>query len=212
MRVAWQAACVLFLGQLCTATVAWTAAGAADLYFPTRLDISLATLQQALGKVAGPVSFAPRPGSPQGTQEARLVGNVGMVQAAGEPGNLATVVLWLPVDAQGKLGGGEARRYLVAFIQLFTPDSEAVVLWVEQVLSRAVGGARQTPHLEALLCAGHQFKVMYLPTLVPAMGSLTVTAASGEDDQSTGCIGKRTTLRRINHQPSEGVFTFAFGL
>lgn len=107
-----------------------------------------------------------------------MVGHVGIVQAGGEPGNLTTVVLWLPVDAHGQLRGGEARRYLAAFIQLFSPDSEAVVLWLEQVLSRAVAETKKTPHLEALLSSGHQFKAMYLPTLVPAMVSLTVTAAS----------------------------------
>lgn len=177
LRAAWRIACLLFLLPLCVAAADRTASCAADPYFSTRLGISLATLQEALGKVAGPVSFAPRPGSAQGTQEARLAGNVGVVQAGGDPGNLTAVVLWLPVDGQGKLGGGEVRRYVDAFVRLFTPDGEAVVVWVEQVLSRAVAEAKETPHLEALLSSGHQFKATYLPTMSPAMVSLTVTAA-----------------------------------
>ncbi|MCS6924817.1 MAG: hypothetical protein NZ578_02830 [Candidatus Binatia bacterium] len=154
------------------------AAWAAERYFSPRLGISLATLQQALEKVAGPVSFAPRPGSPQGTQEARLPGGAGVVQAAGEAGNLTVVVVWLPLAAHGRLPGGEVRRSVEAVLRLFTSESEAVLFWLEQVLSRAVTEAAGTPHLEAFLSSGYQFKAMYLPTSTPAMVSLTVTAAS----------------------------------
>lgn len=152
------------------------AAQAFDPYLSPRLGLSLATLQKALEKVAGPLAFAPRPGS-QGTQEARLPENAGIVQAGGGSENLAAVVLWLPVDAHGKLAGAKARPYLSAFIELFTSESERMVPWVDQVLERAVADTGSTPHLESQLLATHQFKATYLRTLSPAMLSLTVVAA-----------------------------------
>src|SRR5262245_27878755 len=84
-----------------------------------RLGISLSTLQTTLGKVAGPVTFAPRPGSSQGTQETRLPENAGVVQAGSSPENLSVVVLWMPVDAQGKLAGAKPKLYLEALVRLF---------------------------------------------------------------------------------------------
>ena len=151
---------------------------ARDSYFSTRLGISLSTVQETLGKVAGPVTFTPRPGSKQGTQEARLAGNVGIVQAGGDPGNLTTVVLWVAVDAHGKLVGADARPYLNAVVQLFTADSEPILIWVDQVLSRAIAESKGSPHLEASLFAGHQFKATYMPNLSPPMLSLAVTIAN----------------------------------
>lgn len=180
MRTLWQLTSFLFLVQACAVAAGRTPARAADRSFAPRLGVSLATLQHALATVAGPVSFAPRPGSTHGTQEARLPAGAGIVQAAGEAGNLSTVVLWLPLAAHGGLPAGEGRRYVEAVLRLFTPDSEAVVLWLEQVLSRAVAEATGTPHLAALLSSGYQFKAMYLPTSTPAMVSLTVTAAGEE--------------------------------
>ncbi len=153
------------------------AAQAFDPYLSPRLGLSLATLQNTLEKVAGPVVFAPRPDSQQGTQEARLAENAGIIQAGGEPENLAAVVLWLPVDAQGKLAGAKARPYLNAFVELFTRDSEPVLHWVEAVLERAVADPGSTPHLESQLFAAHQFKATYMRTLSPAMVSLTVISA-----------------------------------
>lgn len=164
---------------LITISVGLVPSLAADSYFSTRLGVSLVTLQAALEKVAGPVTFAPRPGSSQGTQEARLPGNAGIVQAAGSAGNLTTAVLWLPVDEQGKFVGTTARPYLEAFIRLFASDSDPVVLWVGQVLSRAVAESNTAPHLEALLASGHQFKATYMPTLSPPMMSLSVIIANG---------------------------------
>lgn len=66
-------------------------------YPPSYLNISLSELETALGIVNGPVVFAPRLGSEQGTLEARLIENAGIVQAAGSPGNLSVVVLWFPI-------------------------------------------------------------------------------------------------------------------
>jgi hypothetical protein len=155
-------------------------ARAADFYPSRRLGISLATLQKALEKVGGPLVFAPRPGSTQGTQETRLAENVGIVQASGDPGNLIVAVLWLPVDNQGKLAGAKARAYLDTFSQIFSADREAVARWVKEVLERAVTETEKTPYLESQLFAGHQFKAIYTPTLNPPMVSLTVTAAEEE--------------------------------
>jgi hypothetical protein len=169
---------VLFLVSILSVSLDGATAFATGSYFSTRLGISLSTLQEALGKVAGPAVFAPRPGGSQGTQEARLPGNAGIVQAGGDRGNLTTVVLWLPVDTQGKLIGPNARLYLNTFIRLFTPDSESVVLWVDQVLGRALAESKGAPHLEALLSTGHQFKATYMPTLSPAMLSLSVAVAN----------------------------------
>lgn len=153
-----------------------TVAQAFDPYLAPRLGVSLATLQTALEKVAGPLTFAPRPGS-QSTQEARLADNAGIVQASGDPGNLAAVVLWLPVDAQGELASAKVRLCLTAFIELFTRESEPIVRWVGQVLERAVADAASPTHLEAQLIATHQFKAMYRRTLSPPMLSLTVVSA-----------------------------------
>jgi hypothetical protein len=147
------------------------------------LGISLTTLQSTLEKVGGSLTFASRPGSQQGTQEARLPDNAGMVQAAGESANLAAVVLWLPVDATGKLAGAKARPYLAAFVELFTPKSEAIMQWIPQVLERAVADSGSRPHLESQLLDRHQFKAMYMPTLSPPMLSLTVVAV---DEQGPG--------------------------
>lgn len=170
-------ACICVLSWFFTVGLGGVVAQAFDPYLSPRLGLSLATLQRALEKVAGPVVFAPRQGSSQGTQEARLAENAGIVQAGGDTGNLAAVVLWLPVDAQGKLAGTKARPYLNAFVELFLRDSEAVARWVDQVLQRAVAKGGNTPHLEAQLFAEHQFKATYMPTLSPPMLSLTVIAA-----------------------------------
>jgi hypothetical protein len=168
---------VLFSWCLCS-----TPSHAFDPYLSPRLGISLSTLQAALEKVAGPVVFAPRPNSPQGTQEARLPENAGIVQAGGGPENLAAAVLWLPVDAQGHLGGNKARSYLEAFVGACTADSQAVVSWVTQVLERAVVAPGNAPHLESRLLAKHQLKATYVPTLSPPMLSLTVIAVGEEND------------------------------
>src|SRR5262245_8925846 len=119
----------VFLG-LFTVCLSSVTAHAFDPYLSPRLGISLSILQTTLEKVGGSLTFAPRPASQQGTQEARLPDNAGMVQAAGESANLAAVVLWLPVDATGKLAGTKARPYLAAFVELFTPKSEAIMLWI----------------------------------------------------------------------------------
>jgi hypothetical protein len=174
MRVVW----FLFFTLIVALSWSGTPACARDSYFSTRLGVSLSTLQETLGKVAGPVTFAPRPGSKHGTQEAWLAGNVGIVQAGGDPGNLTTVVLWVAVDEQGKLVGADAQPYLNALAKLFTADSEPILLWVNQVLSRAIAESTDAPHLEASLFAGHQFKATYMPTLSPPMLSLAVTIAN----------------------------------
>lgn len=148
-----------------------------DPYLSPRLGISLRTLQASLEKVESPVAFAPRPGSQQGTQEARLPGNAGIVQAGSDSGNLAVVVLWLPIGAQGKLAGPQAQAYLSALVRLFLTDSAETLRWVEQVLQRAITDPGKDSYVESRLSEKHQFKVMYVPTLVPPMFSLTVTAA-----------------------------------
>ncbi|HEV8717630.1 MAG TPA: hypothetical protein VGX03_33005 [Candidatus Binatia bacterium] len=158
-------------------------AHAFDPYLSPRLGIPLTTLQTTLEKVGGSIIFAPRPGSQQGTQEARLPDNAGIVQAGGDSANLTAVVLWLPVDATGKLAGAKARPYLAAFVRLFTPKSEAIMLWIPQVLERAVVDSGSGPHLESQLLDRHQFKAMYVPTLSPPMLSLTVVAA---EEQTPG--------------------------
>jgi hypothetical protein len=148
-----------------------------DPYFSSHLDIALSELQVALAKVHGPVTFGPRPGSTQGTQEARLPENAGVVQAAGSAGNLAVIILWLPVDASGKLVGANARQYLEAFLQLLTDDKGPLVRWVEQVLERGVAEKGSAPYLESRLIDERQCKAMYMPTLTPPMLSLTVEAS-----------------------------------
>ena len=158
-----------------------TTAYAFDPYLSPRLGFSLTTVQKALERVGGPVVFAPRPGSQQGTQEARLPENAGIVQAGGDTANLLAVVLWLPVDAKGKPAGAKARLYLDAFVRLFTSDSESIVLWIRQVLERAVADTGSAPHLESQLLDKHQFKAMYVPTLSPPMVSLTVVAVEEQN-------------------------------
>jgi hypothetical protein len=130
-----------------------------------------------LEKVEHPVAFALRPGSQHGTQEARLPGNAGIVQAGSDSENLAVVVLWLPVGAPGKLVGPQAQTYLSAFVRLFLTDGAETLRWIEQVLQRAMTDSGKDSYVESRLSEKHQFKVMYVPTLSPPMFSLTVTAA-----------------------------------
>lgn len=142
-------------------------------YSSAYIGISLSELQAALSKVSGPVTLTPRPGSDQGTLEAKLAENAGVVQAAGSPGNLSVVILWLPID-RGKFAHGSSRRYLEAFVQLLNTDSQPIVRWTEQVLERAVAASRSAPYLESQLFEERQFKVTYTPMLSPPMLSLTV--------------------------------------
>ena len=87
------------------------------------------------------------------------------------------VVLWLPVDPKGNLVGAKATAYLKAVVANIVGESEQIVLWVDQVLRRAVAEARSAPYLESKQLAGtYQVKATYLPTLVPPMLSLTMTA------------------------------------
>jgi hypothetical protein len=156
------------------------AAHAADFSATRRLDVSQETLRKGLEKIGSPVTFAPRVGSTQGTQEARLPDNAGLVQAGGDPENLTTVVLWLPVDDKGNLVGTKARAYLEAIVANFVREREQIALWVDQVLKRALAEARGTLHLESQLLEKYQFKATYMPTLNPPMVSLTVTATESE--------------------------------
>ena len=149
---------------------------ATDFYAPRRLGVSLATLQKELEKVGGPVTFAPRSGSTSGTLEARLPENAGTVQVAGGIENLAVIVLWLPVDKEGNLVGAKARAYVETVVTNFVSESEQLVLWVGQVLKRAVAEPRSTPYLESQLADKYQFKATYLPARSPPMMSMTVTA------------------------------------
>lgn len=151
-----------------------------DIYLARRLGISLTTLQKSLEKVGGPVTFAPRSGSTQGTQEARLPENAGIVQAGGGNENLAVVILWLPVDKEGKLAGPQARVYLKSFTETFLSDSEPVSLWIDEVLKRAVADSASGPYLEAQLFDKYQLKATYMPTLNPPMVSLAIAASSDE--------------------------------
>jgi len=172
---------IFFLPCFLVACLGVSLAHAFDPYLSPRLGFSLATVQKALEKVGGPVVFAPRSGSQQGTQEARLPENAGIVQAGGDSANLSAVVLWLPIDAKGKLAGAKARPYLDAFGRLFTSDSESIVLWIQQVLERAVADTGSAPHLESQLLDKPQFKAMYVPTLSPPMVSLTLVAAEEQN-------------------------------
>jgi hypothetical protein len=162
-----------FLGSFLSAFLSH----AFDPYLSPRLGVSLRTLQATLEKVESPVAFTPRPGSQQGTQEARLSRNAGIVQAGSDSENLAVVVLWLPIDTQGKLVGSQAQAYLSALVRLFLPESAETLRWVEQVLQRAVADTGKDSYVESRLSEKHQLKVMYVPTLSPPMFSLTVTAA-----------------------------------
>ena len=170
----------LILLGLFTVGLSGVTARAFDPYLSPHLGISLTTLQSALGKVGGSIVFTARPGSQQGTQEARLPDNAGIVQAGGDKENLTAVVLWLPVDATGKLAGTKARPYLDTFVRLFTPESEAIMLWIPQVLERATADSGGGPHLESQLLDKHQFKATYVPTLSPPMLSLTVVVAEDQ--------------------------------
>ena len=153
---------------------------ATDFSPARRLGISLTTLQKSLEKVGSPVTFAPRPGSTQGTQEARLPENIGMVQAGGGNENLAVVILWLPVDKAGHFAGPQARVYLKSFTETFISDSEPVSLWIDEVLKRAVADSASGLHLESQLFDKYQLKATYIPTLNPPMMSLAITASSDE--------------------------------
>ncbi len=143
-------------------------------YPSSYLNVTLSELQAGLSKVSGPVTFTPRPGNSQGTQEVRLPESAGTVQAAGSPGNLSVVVLWLPVAASGKFASAKSRPYLVAFVGVFTGESDPVARWIEQVLERALVEKATTPHLESQLFDERQLKVTYVPTLSPPMLSITV--------------------------------------
>lgn len=151
-------------------------AHATDFSAARRLGLSLTTLQQSLEKVGGPVTFTARAGSTQGTQEARLPENAGLVQVGGGNENLTVVVLWLPVDNKGNLVGTKATAYLRAVVTTLVSDSEHIIPWVDQMLRRAVAEARSTPYLESQLAGTYQVKAAYLPSLVPPMLSLTLTA------------------------------------
>lgn len=151
-------------------------AHATDFSAARRLGISLTTLQKSLEKVGGPVTFTVRAGSTQGTQEARLPENAGLVQVDESSANLTVVVLWLPVDNKGNLVGTKAAAYLRAVVATLMSETEHLVLWVDQMLRRAVAEARSAPYLESQLAGTYQVKAAYLPSLVPPMLSLTLTA------------------------------------
>ena len=174
-----QCSCRSLLGWTWRLLFLWamTIAPSAFAQFSSYLGVTLSELQAALEKGGGPLAFAPRPGSAQNTQEARLLENAGVVQAGGSAGNLSVVVLWLPTDGKGKFASVKTRLYLDAFAQLFTDDSAPLVRWVEQVLERAVTEGGDTPSLESQLLDERQFKAMYTPTLSPPMLSLTVEAS-----------------------------------
>jgi hypothetical protein len=170
-----------FISSLLLASLLFQAtAYAADFAVTSRLGISQDALRKGLEKIGGPVTFTPRPGSTQGTQEARLPDNAGLVQAGGNMGNLTTIVLWLPVDAKGNLVGMKARTYLEAVVANFVSEREQITLWVEQVLKRALSEARGGLHLESQLMEKYQFKATYMPTLNPPMVSLAITASGDE--------------------------------
>ena len=151
-------------------------------YPPSYLGISLSELETTLGKVGGPVAFAPRSGSEQGTLEARLAEHAGLVQVAGSPGNLSVVVLWIPTE-KGKFANARSRDYLDAFIRLLTSDAGSILRWTEQVLERAAAEGGSTPYLESQLLDERQFKATYLPTLSPPMLSLTVSGGGQGNDR-----------------------------
>ncbi|MGE0823196.1 MAG: hypothetical protein AB7G75_24910 [Candidatus Binatia bacterium] len=154
---------------------------AEDLAIARRLGISLATLQESLEKVGGSVTFAPRPGSAQGTQEARLPNQAGVVQAAGDAENLGVVVVWAPIDQQRKTVAAEARGYLETLTGMFLADREKVLLWVDQVINRAIEERAEQSHLESQLFDGYQMKVMYATSLSRPMVSLTISASTASE-------------------------------
>ena len=162
---------VFFIGATLTAAVTQ----AADFAVTRRLGVSLPTVQKSLEKVSGPLAFTPRPGSTQGTQETRLPGKAGVVQASGDPDNLAVVVLWMPVDQQKKRIEPGSRGYLDALVRMFLSENEPVALWLDQVLQRALSEGAGNSHLESQLFDTYQLKAMYVPSMSPPMLSLTVT-------------------------------------
>jgi hypothetical protein len=165
---------VFFIGASLTAAVT----RAADVAVTHRLGVSLPTLQKSLEKVSGPLAFAPRPGSTQGTQETRLPDKAGVVQAGGDPDNLAVVVLWIPVDQQTKRINPGSRGYLDALVRMFISENEPVTLWLDQVLQRALSESAGNSHLESQLFDTYQLKATYVPSMSPPMLSLTVTMSA----------------------------------
>jgi hypothetical protein len=157
-----------------------SATKADDFAVTRRLGISLATLQKSLEKVAAPVTFAPRAGSRQGTQEARLPNKAGAVQASGDQDNLSVVVLWVPVDQQKRSFDPGSREYLDAFVRTFVSESESVAVWLDQVLHRALTESEGGSHLESQLFDAYQFKATYVPSMTPPMLSLTLTKSTQE--------------------------------
>jgi hypothetical protein len=155
-------------------------ASAQDFAVTRRLGISLATLQKSLEKVATPVTFAPRPGSAQGTQEARLPNKAGAVQASGDQDNLSVVVLWMPIDQQKKRFDPGSRAYLDALVRTFISESESVAVWLDQVLHRALTESESGPHLESQLFDAYQLKATYVPSMNPPMLSLTVATGDAQ--------------------------------
>lgn len=167
---------VLFLAPLLVVS----ATQADDFAVTRRLGVSLVTLQKNLEKVATPIVFAPRPGSTQGTQEARLPNKAGMVQASGDQDNLSVVVLWLLVDRQNKRFSFDSRGFLSALVRTFISDSDPVTLWLEQVLQRSLTESEGGPHLESQLFDTYQLKAHFMPAMTPPMLSLTLMK-SAED-------------------------------
>ena len=163
-------------------SVVWavSATGAEDFAVARRLGISLATLQKSLEKVATPVVFSPRPGSTQGTQEARLPNKAGAVQVSGDLDNLSVVVLWLPVDQQNKRYAPGSRAYLEALVRTFISESEPVAVWLDRALHRALTEGEGGSHLESQLFDTYQLKATYVPSMTPPMMSLTLMKSTQE--------------------------------
>src|SRR5262249_53895954 len=119
-------------------------------------------------------------GSTLGTQEVRLPNKAGVVQASGGQDNLAVVVLWMPVDQAKKRIELGSRGHLDALVRKVISDSEAVALWVDQVLQRALAESPGSSHLESQLFDTYQLKAMYVPSMSPPMLSFTVTASEDQ--------------------------------
>ena len=102
----------------------------------------------------------------------RLPGKAGVVQASGDPDNLAVVVLWMPVDQQKKRIEPGSRGYLDALVRMFLSENEPVALWLDQVLQRALSEGAGNSHLESQLFDTYQLKAMYVPSMSPPMLSL----------------------------------------
>jgi hypothetical protein len=126
------------------------------------------------------VVFSPRPGSTQGTQEARLPNRAGVVQASGDQGNLSVVVLWMVVDQQKKRLDSGSRGYLDAFMHTFLSENEPVAVWLDQVLQRALTESENDSHLESQLFDTYQLKATYVPSMTPPMLSLTLMKSPEE--------------------------------